>query len=521
MNEDQREKPPRSVKRRTVLKLAGAAGLGLTLPSWLAGCESRGSADAPDGGGGETGDSLAVPPQLDGEVDGDVRVFRLNLQAGSVEWIAGNPTATYGINGPVLGPTLRFRRGERVRMEVTNSLSEMSTLHWHGMELPPRSDGGPYQPIEPGATWVSEYDVIQRPMTAWYHPHRMHETARHVHMGMAGLIYVDDPAQTIELPSSYGVDDVPLVIQDRRFASDGTHPYSGGQSPAMHDRMAGLKGDTILVNGEITPRGVFPQGIVRLRILNGSNARNYNLGFSDDRSFQLIASDGGLLEASLETTRVLLGPAERAEILVDFSADAPGTAVELRSYSGEVFDALFTGNMGAGLADSLDRTTFGILSLEVGQQPALAITPPTAFGPIARMRESDAVRMRPIEMSMGMGSVFINGSRMLDMDSVPDNINFRIPAGDTELWQVTNTSGMAHPLHIHHRHFQVLDIDGQAPPARLAGWKDTVLVQPGQVVRLLLTFDGSADPDYPYMFHCHILEHEDAGMMGQFYIVDP
>jgi FtsP/CotA-like multicopper oxidase with cupredoxin domain len=177
--------------------------------------------------------------------------------------------------------------------------------------------------------------------------------------------------------------------------------------------------------------------------------------------------------------------------------------------------------MGANLADARDRATFDILTLEIGQPPAVAIAPPAAFDAIPRMQASDALRTRPLALSMGMGAVFINGSRMLDMDSVPANINFSIPSGDTELWELTNTSGMAHPLHIHHRHFQVLDIDGQPPPAHLAGWKDTVLVQPGQVVRLLLRFEGSADPDFPYMFHCHILEHEDAGMMGQFYIVEP
>ena len=507
--------------------------MGLTLPVSLSACGNNaskgggvdaaaGSGDAsPGGDGGTTGDAMPVPPMLDGDLSGNTRTFKLDLQQGAVEWIPGNPTSTFGVNGAYLGPTLHFRRGERVRIEVTNNLTETTTLHWHGMEAPAQSDGGPYQPIAPGATWVSEYDVIQRSMMAWYHPHQMRETGRQVYMGMAGLIYVDDPADTFDLPSTYGVDDVPLVVQDRRFAPDGTHPYSAGSSIAMHDRMSGMRGDTILVNGAITPTHEVARGLVRFRILNGSNARNYNLGFADGRSFRHIGSDGGLLPAPIDTTRVLLGPAERADILVDFGSDQTGAEVGLRSYSGEVFDALFSGNMGANLSDSLDRTTFDVMTFVVGAPPADTVTPPATFDAIARMTETDAVRTRPIAFSMSGGAVFINSVRMLDMNSVPADISFSIPTGDIELWNVTNSSGMAHPLHLHNRHFQVLDIDGGAPPAHLAGWKDTVLVGPGKVVRLLVEFAGTADPAFPYMFHCHILEHEDAGMMGQFYIVDP
>ncbi len=514
------------IPRRKILKLAGVTGASLWMPfSFTAGCGGDGNAKDVDGGaigddgGPVVGDLLPVPPMLEGEVIDGVRVFKLDLQTGMIEWVPGNPTETYGVNGPVLGPTLHLRKGESVRIEVTNSLNETSTIHWHGMELPARSDGGPYQPIEAGATWVSEFDVIQRPLMAWYHPHHMHQTARHVYMGMAGLIYIDDPAESLDLPSTYGIDDLPLVVQDRRFAADGTHPYSAGSTLAMPDRMAGLKGETMLVNGVIEPTYTIQRGLIRLRILNGSNARNYNFGFSDNRSFQYIGNDGGLFDAPIPATRVLLAPAERAEILVDFSADTKGDVISLQSYSGEVLSSLFAGNMGANLADALDESTFAIMSFEVGDPPESTLTPPTNFAPQERLLESDAVRTRSIVLSMGMGAVFINGEQMTDMSSVPAAINFNIPAGDVEIWEVSNASGMAHPLHLHNRHFQVLDIDGESPPAYLAGWKDTVLVKPGQDMRLLVSFAGTADSEFPYMFHCHILEHEDAGMMGQFYLV--
>lgn len=484
------------------------------------GCGDDGSGVAPDAGTTSDLGDLVVPPLDEGEVVDGVRVFRLQLQTGQIEWVPGAPTATYGVNGNYLGPTLRMRRGERVRIEVTNTLAETTTLHWHGMQVPARADGGPYQTIAPNTTWSAEYDVIQRAMTAWYHPHQMHETARHVYMGMAGLIVVEDADQNVPLPATYGHDDLPLVIQDRRLLADGTHPYSPGKTLAMHDMMAGLRGDTMLVNGTPKPRRVVPRGLVRLRILNGSNARNYNLGFSDNRTFLHIASDGGLLEAPVQTSRALVAPGERVELLVDFAADPIGTAVQLRSYSGEVFASLFTGMMGANLADSLDRSAFDIMTFEAGPDATTGTTP-ASFPPIVRMAASDAVRTRAIAFSMAAGSWLVNGTRMMQTTNVPAEINFQIASGDTEIWEVTNTSGMAHPLHIHHRHFQVLDIDGAPPPAALAGWKDTVLVAPGWTVRLLLKFEGSSDPQYPYMFHCHILEHEDMGMMGQFYIVDP
>ncbi len=511
--------PKNALTRRTLLKLSAATGVG-TILTGIPGCGSSPAGENPFGDAGPpVGESGPIPPMLEGELVDGVRVYKLNLQEGSVEWVPGNPTPTYGINGPVLGPTLHLRVGESVRIEVTNSLQEISSIHWHGMELPARSDGGPYQPIDPGVTWVSEFEVIQRPMLAWYHPHRMDFTGRHVYMGMAGLIYVDDSAQNETLPSTYGVDDLPLVIQDKRFSADGTHPYSAGNSLPMRDRVAGLKGDTLLVNGGIEPEYAVPQGLVRLRILNGSNARNYNLGFSDNRSFLQIGCDGGLLDAPIDTTRLLLAPAERAEILVDFSADASGDLPQLQSYSGEVVSALFTGNMGGNIADARDRDTFNILSFKVGEPPAQSIAAPTSFTALERISEASAVRTREIALSMRMGGVFINDQRMLEMDSVPAEINFRINEGETEIWRVTNSSGMAHPLHLHNRHFQVLDIDGQAPEPSLAGWKDTILVRPDQVVRLLVEFRGTPDEEFPYMFHCHILEHEDGGMMGQFYIV--
>ncbi len=498
------------VSRRRFLQICGVGAAGLALPAcgddvWVP--------DEVDPTG------FFVPPLLDGELDGTTRVFRLQLRTGSVEWVPGAPTLTYGANGDVLGPTLHFRRGERVRIEVTNDLGITTTLHWHGMQVPARADGGPYQTIAPGTTWNSEYDIVQRAMTAWYHPHQMHATARHVYMGLAGMILVEDQAEISVLPSTYGVDDLPLVVQDKQLFADGTHPYSGESTPSMHDHMAGLRGQIMMVNGRITPRAVVPRGLVRLRVLNGSNARIYNFGFSDNREVLQIASDGGLLDAPIATTRVLLAPGERAELLVDFGSDEPGTAVRLQSYSGEVFGALYTGMMGANMTDSLDRTTFDIMTFEVGAESGTGIVAPTSFTPIEREPEAAAVRTRAIALSMTAGAWLINGTQMNQISDVPAAINFRIAPGDVEIWQLTNSSGVSHPIHLHNRHFQILTIDGEPPPPHLAGWKDTVIVGPQHTVRILVRFEGTPDDEFPYMFHCHILEHEDMGMMGQFFIV--
>jgi FtsP/CotA-like multicopper oxidase with cupredoxin domain len=503
-----------SFSRRGFLHVCGLGAAALALPA----CGDDVAA-LPDGAV-VTGD-FTIPPLLDGELVGDTRVFRLQLRTGSVEWVTGAPTATYGANGDVLGPTLHFRRGERVRIEVTNDLGVTTTLHWHGLQLPSRADGGPYQTIAAGTTWVSEYDVIQRAMTAWYHPHQMHETARHVYMGLAGLIIIEDPVDAAVLPSTYGVDDLPLIIQDKRLLADGSHPYSAGKTPTMHDHMSGMRGETMMVNGRITPRTVVPRGLVRLRVVNGSNARIYNLGFADNRSFLHIASDGGLLSAPLSTTRVLLAPGERAELLVDFGSDAEGAATALRSFSGEVFATLYTGMMGANMTDALDRGTFDLMTFEAGPPPQNALPAPTAFTPIDREPEAEAVRTRSITLSMAMGTWLINGTTMTQIGNVPSAINFQIAAGDVEIWELVNSSNVAHPIHLHNRHFQVLTVGGQPPPPSLAGWKDTVIVAPGQLVRILVRFEGTPDPEVPYMFHCHILEHEDMGMMGQFFLVAP
>jgi blue copper oxidase len=231
-----------------------------------------------------------------------------------MRFIGAAETATYGVNGPYLGPTLRVRRGETVVADVTNSLPEATTMHWHGLIIPGAADGGPHEVIEPGEQWRTELRIDQPAATLWYHPHDYPETAEQVIKGIAGLLIVDDDeASALPLPSRWGVDDIPLILQDRRFTRESQ----------FFDRMNivavtnGYVGDVMLVNGAPYPQARAARGWLRLRILNGSNARSYRLAASDGRSLFVIASDGGLLDSPVELKDLLIHVGERFELLVD------------------------------------------------------------------------------------------------------------------------------------------------------------------------------------------------------------
>lgn len=236
---------------------------------------------------------LQIPPLAASTVGPDgVRSFDLDMQSGTSDLGHGPDTETWGVNGSYLGPTIRAKRGETVRMNVSNRLGVSSTLHWHGMHLPAAMDGGPHQLVEPGTTWSPQWTVDQPAATLWYHPHMHGETADHVYRGIAGMFLIDDPAGAA-LPDRDGVDDVPVIVQDKKFNGE----RLDASSAIFND--TGVLGDEILVNGTPGPYLDVTTERVRLRLLNASNARVYNFGFSDDRDFQLIGTDGGYLRNRL------------------------------------------------------------------------------------------------------------------------------------------------------------------------------------------------------------------------------
>jgi len=451
---------------------------------------------------GELGfeNELAIPPLLAPKEENGRKVFELTLQPGRTELLPGKPAETWGANGAYLGPTLRASRGDRVELRVRNQLPEATTVHWHGMHLPADADGGPHQLIGRGASWTPNWEIEQPAATLWYHPHPHGETADHVYRGIAGMFILDDPgADALPLPDQYGVDDIPLIIQDKRLHGDGSLDFSQRLiSPT------GRLGGTILVNGTYSPHVAVEDERVRFRLLNASNARVYNVGFADDREFDLIATDGGLLARPHRSGRIQLSPGERAEIVVAFD---PGERIVLRSFPPELGTSFWERRF-AGGDDRLDM-------LEIRAAAALRPAPevPTALTAAEHPRLEDVTRSLTFRLS---GKSRIN-DRKMDMSRIDE----QVPAGATEIWQVRNAGGTPHNFHVHGVSFTVLDYAGQEPPPHLSGLKDTLYVPPDESVRLLIRFPNYPDPDSPYMFHCHLLQHEDRGMMGQFVLVKP
>lgn len=498
-----------NLTRRNFLKSVGAGGIALTTLPVITGSaiadEQRSWFRNP----------LRIPSLEEGRIIGAERIFDLELQHGTSHFFNNMATATVGINSAYLGPALKVRQGDKVRFRVTNRLSEPSTLHWHGLNLPAVMDGGPHQVISPGKTWEPAFAIHQSASTQWYHAHMYHRTGIQVYHGLAGLLYIeDDELRDLQLPSKYGTDDVPLVLQDRAFNRDGSLHYGN----SMHERMMGMMGPVMLVNGTAFARFDVKKPLTRLRLLNGSNARIYNLEFEDQREFVQIATDGGLLARPVPMRQIVLAPGERSEILVEFK---PGEDILLRH--NPLPRRPGGGGGGAGMMGmmqnmmAMNDRPFPVMRFDASKTPATLQKIPAQLVKPRNWSEAEAIRSRRVslEMGMGMGGGFRINGRTMDIN----RIDFRVPLGEIEIWEIKNNSPMAHPFHIHDTQFRILDRDGSAPADGEQGLKDTVLVHPRENVRIITQFEHYADARAPYMFHCHILEHEDAGMMGQFVVV--
>ena len=455
---------------------------------------------------------LKIPVLETGHNEDGVQVYDLTMQNGITEFFEGYQTPTSGINGSYLGPTLKVRDGTAIRFNVSNALEEPSTLHWHGMHLPASMDGGPHQIVRQGETWASKFTVKQKAASLWYHPHLMGKTAEHVWRGMAGMVIIEDTeSDALPLPDSYGIDDVPLVLQDRTFTRDGRMDYG----LSMHSRMMGMVGNVPFANGTYAPYFEATTTKLRLRILNGSNASTYNLVLDNGANFVQVATDGGFLEAPVKLGLLQLAPAERAEIIVDLAAGENVTLLNV------AIGGSSSGGMMGG--ENNNAGAFPFLEIRAAATLVQSSDLPSRLTTMDWLNEADAVKTRVfnLEMRMGMGAMMgggnshsING-KVMDMARIDEVVNL----GDTEIWELRNVSMMPHPFHMHDVQFQILDRNGHPPAPNEHGRKDVVMVNPNEVVRIIMRFEDYADANAPFMYHCHILEHEDAGMMGQFVVV--
>lgn len=437
------------------------------------------------------------------------------------------------LDGSYLGPIFRVKRGQRIQVRLKNDLPDPTIIHWHGLRIPEAMDGHPRYAIAPGKTFDYDFTVRNRAGTYWFHPHPHQLTGQQAYNGLAGLFIVsDDEEATLGLPS--GEYDLTLVIQDRLFDRANRLIYLGN---GVMDRMTGFLGDTILVNGKPKTLLEIKASAYRLRLLNGSNSRIYKLAWEDGSPLTVIATDGGLLEAPVKRDYVMLAPGERVELWMDFSGKQDVKLVSLQFDAGGTNGMMGGGMMGGG-SNLPNGSPFDIATFKVGTAGAAVSPLPQRLTAVARHSMNDAVnRNKPRSFTLAMqGMIHTINGRLFEMDAVANDEIVRL--GDLEVWEFINREGggggmgmgmmnmeMPHPMHLHGVQFQVaerqIDPNSRRQYDQVSagfineGWKDTVLVMPGEKVKVLVRFE---DFTGTYLYHCHNLEHEDAGMMRNYRI---
>jgi FtsP/CotA-like multicopper oxidase with cupredoxin domain len=419
------------------------------------------------------------------------RTVELNLAAAParVSVLPGTQTDVYAYNGTVPGPTIELREGDRVIVHFKNNLPEATTVHWHGLHIPFDMDGSPFHPVAPGTTHDYVFTIKRGAAgTYWYHPHPHHVTGPQVARGLYGAIIVraaDDPLA--------GIPEKTIVLSDNRFRDDGAIDVAApGSFQARLDLENGREGDVFLVNGQIKPAFTIASGEVqRWRIINASAARVYRLALSG-HSMVHVGSDGGLFEHPVEVSELVLANGERAEVLVR-ATGAPGTLALLQALP---YDRYVPQTRPKDWAQTRDLLTLNIS----GEQLKSSVALPKTLRVIPALDTTKVTATRVMTLSQG----FING-RPMGMD----RIDVTAGLGATEIWEIENIVGMDHPFHLHGFQFQVLDRNGV--PEKHRHWKDTVNVPKHETARFIVRYDDYAGK---WMFHCHILDHEDNGMMG-------
>jgi FtsP/CotA-like multicopper oxidase with cupredoxin domain len=437
------------------------------------------------------GNQLRFPPELQ---SGESLIFN----SANVEVWPGTTTQILGLNNSYPAPTIRVQKGDSFSVLFENQYTEEATVHWHGLLVPELMDGQPKDAVLPGNSYTYSFPVFQRAGTYFYHSHAHHLTAKHVYKGYAGFFIVeDDDELQYGLPT--GEYDIPLLIQDRHS----TYQPQFNYAPTMMDRMLGYLGDVPLING--TPEAYFEvqKTLYRFRLLNGSNARVFKIAFSDNSPFWVISTDGGLKDEPVQMNNFYLSPGERVDILFDFFPYSIGNSVTLQS---QAFSGI--GNQG---------TQMELLRFDIISDASSGGTVPQSFAPINYYDINEITGTRNFTLSQGM-----MGSGMHRINNLTYDINRIdevIPFNQLEEWKFINNTNNYHPMHVHGVLFQVYSRNGNtnlSPNDK--GWKDTVLVNPNEIVSVLAKFN-----DYSgiYLLHCHNLEHEDDGMMLNIQIESP
>lgn len=534
------------MQRRDFLKYSVALGVASALPLWS---RSVFAADRP---------ALPIPELLTADASNRIQLI---VQAGQSNF-AGKTATTWGYNGNLLGPAVKLNKGQSVNVDIHNQLAEETTLHWHGLEIPGEVDGGPQGIIPAGGKRSVTFTPDQRAATCWFHPHQHGKTGHQVAMGLAGLVLIEDEEiRKLMLPKQWGIDDVPVIIQDKQFSADGQVDYQLDIMTAA----VGWFGDTLLTNGAIYPQHAAPRGWLRLRLLNGCNARSLNIAASDNRPLYVIASDGGLLAEPVKVTELPMLMGERFEVLVDVSdgkafdlvtlpVSQMGMAIApfdkahpvmrvqplLITASGTLPDTLTSmpslpslegltvRKLQLSMDPMLDMMGMQMLMKKFGGQAMAGMDHGKMMGHMNN-DNMDHGNMNHGNMNHGemgnmqhgnMGNMkhggsfdFHNANRINGQTFDMNKPMFAAAKGQHERWVISGQGDMMlHPFHIHGTQFRILSENGKAPAAHRAGWKDTVRVE-GGVSEVLVKFDHDAPKEHAYMAHCHLLEHEDTGMM--------
>lgn len=453
----------------------------------------------------------------------------------------------------ILGPTLIWRYKHMLAPTVLNVLDERTTCHWHGAHVPQYADGGPYQIIKPDSLWSPEFQVLDKSATMWYHPHAMDLTYKHVQMGLSGIIIVEDPEDDLGdpdddilaaiheiLPTDYGINDFPIIFQTKFFEMD-----SVTQHMQIKNDFGFKKDYEYMVNGIIDPYMTVPADMIRLRILNGDGKFSFNFHFdwSDGTAFpaQMIATDAGYTDRSYQLEKILMSPGERTEWLLDLRG-LEGDTLYIKNMVTDMPFAdqpcLSSGPRGI-IGDSCTTKGYAadrnLLQLIVGPSSGISspiISFPITLHPLEAPPMSEVSNTREKSFLQGvfsneMGPLFSIDSALMDMTVVNDVVML----DSTEIWTIDNQTSIAHPWHIHDIHFwvtEIIDGDGNTLdpndyPEIFNGPKDNVLILPGWKLSYITTFSDygtSIEPTNSYMYHCHILPHEDKGMMGTFVVWD-